>query len=85
MRLPSRPRDELAARLEDDGIDRVAGIWRESGRPLILVVGHVGNNEAVAAGLGEHGYPINVIADDSVVSRAVRAASASSASRGASR
>ena len=65
MRLPSRPKDELAASIDGDGIERVAAIWRESGRPLIVVAGHVGNNEAVAAAIAGHGYPANVIADDS--------------------
>jgi KDO2-lipid IV(A) lauroyltransferase len=64
MRLPSRPPHSSPT----PSSTMASPAWRrsgESGRPLILVVGHVGNNEAVAAGLGEHGYPISVIADDS--------------------
>lgn len=65
MRLPSRPAAELAAEVEAEDIERLAAIWRDSGRPLIVVAGHVGNNEAVAASIAGHGYPANVIADDS--------------------
>jgi KDO2-lipid IV(A) lauroyltransferase len=65
MRLPSRPQAEVAAELEGDGIDRTERLWRESGRPLIVVAGHIGNNEAVAAALAHEGYPTNVVADDS--------------------
>ena len=43
----------------------IAGLWRDGGRPVIVVAGHLGNNEAVAAALARRGYPTNVIADDS--------------------
>ena len=65
MRLPSRPLAEVAGELEGDGIDRTERLWRESGRPLIVVAAHIGNNEAVAAALAHEGYPTNVVADDS--------------------
>ena len=65
MRLPSRPHAEHASAVEGDGIDRVAGIWRDSGGPMIVAVGHVGNNEAVAAAIAHRGFPANVVADDS--------------------
>jgi phosphatidylinositol dimannoside acyltransferase len=65
MRLPSRPLGELMDLVDHDDVERVADIWRDSGRPLIVVAGHVGNNEAIAASIAGHGYPINVIADDS--------------------
>jgi len=64
MRLPSRPLAELAAAVEGEGIDELARAWRESGKAMIVVAGHVGNNEAVAAALAGAGYPTNVIADD---------------------
>ena len=32
---------------------------------MILAVGHVGSNEAVAAAIARHGMPISVVADDS--------------------
>jgi lauroyl/myristoyl acyltransferase len=65
MRLPSRPLDELAANIEGDGTDRLADVWRQSGKAMIVVAGHVGNNEAVAAALARAGYPVAAIADDS--------------------
>ena len=65
MRLPSRPREELVAGIEGDGVERVAQAWRDSGQAMIVVAGHVGNNEAVAAAIAGAGYPANVIADDS--------------------
>ena len=42
-------------------------MWREApdGGGLIFAVGHVGNNEAVAASIARHGMPISVVADDS--------------------
>ncbi|OGO56027.1 MAG: hypothetical protein A2V85_02570 [Chloroflexi bacterium RBG_16_72_14] len=65
MRLPSRPPEELADSVEGDGIDRLAAMWAGSGRPMIVVAGHVGNNEAIAAAIAHRGYPANVVADDS--------------------
>jgi lauroyl/myristoyl acyltransferase len=65
MRLPSRPREELVNGIEGDGIDRIIADWRASGQAMIVVVGHVGNNEAVGAAIAGRGYPTNVIADDS--------------------
>src|SRR4029078_8316172 len=65
MRLPSRSREELAGSVEGDGVERVAQAWRDSGEAMIVVAGHVGNNEAVAAAIAGAGYPANVIADDS--------------------
>jgi len=65
MRLPSRSRAELAGSVEGDGVERVAQAWRDSGQAMIVVAGHVGNNEAVAAAIAGAGYPANVIADDS--------------------
>ena len=65
MRLPSRPQAELVAGVEDAGVDRLIADWRASGRPMIVVAGHVGSNEAVGAALAGRGYPVSVIADDS--------------------
>ena len=65
MRLPSRPQAELVAGVEDAGVDRLIANWRASGRPMIVVAGHVGSNEAVGAALAHRGYPVSVIADDS--------------------
>jgi lauroyl/myristoyl acyltransferase len=65
MRLPSRPQAETAALVDGDGVDRIAGAWKQHGKAMIVCAGHVGNNEAVAAGIASQGYPANVIADDS--------------------
>jgi len=65
MRLPSRSREDIAREVEGDGLERLAAAWQESGRAMIIVAGHVGNNEAVAASVADAGYPANVIADDS--------------------
>jgi phosphatidylinositol dimannoside acyltransferase len=52
----------LVAGTELDGIEK---IWRESKGGLIFAVGHVGNNEAVAAAVAGRGWPVSVVADDS--------------------
>jgi KDO2-lipid IV(A) lauroyltransferase len=65
MRLPSRPKGEVAALVEGDGIDRIVGAFEAHGKSMIVVAGHVGNNEAVAAGIAWRGLPANVVADDS--------------------
>jgi KDO2-lipid IV(A) lauroyltransferase len=65
MRLPSRPREELVAAVEPAGVDDLVARWRASGRPMIVVAGHVGSNEAVGAALADRGLPVSVIADDS--------------------
>ena len=53
---------KLVAQTELDGIEK---IWRESKGGLIFAVGHVGNNEAVAAAVAGRGWPVSVVADDS--------------------
>jgi KDO2-lipid IV(A) lauroyltransferase len=65
IRLPNRPAEELVDGIEGDGVDVIGTTWRDSGRPMIVVVGHVGNNEAIAAAIASHGYPVSVVADDS--------------------
>jgi lauroyl/myristoyl acyltransferase len=67
MRLPSRPAEEVAARVPALDADEVKRLWRETpgGGGLILAAGHVGNNEAVAASIAHHDMPISVVADDS--------------------
>jgi lauroyl/myristoyl acyltransferase len=65
MRIPSRPMEELAEGIEGDGIDVIVGGWEGSGRPMIVIAGHVGNNEAVGAAIASRGLPVNVVADDS--------------------
>jgi KDO2-lipid IV(A) lauroyltransferase len=65
MRLPSRPAPEVAGLARDIDIEGVRRHWQASPGGLILAVGHVGNNEAVAAAVAGHGMPISVVADDS--------------------
>jgi lauroyl/myristoyl acyltransferase len=65
MRLPSRPAEEVADLILGDGVDQIAGAWQRHGKAMIVCAGHVGNNEAVAAGVASRGYPANVVADDS--------------------
>jgi phosphatidylinositol dimannoside acyltransferase len=65
MRLPSRPREELAQALEGEGLQPMIGAFRASGKSMIVVCGHIGNNEAVAAAIASQGLPANVVADDS--------------------
>jgi phosphatidylinositol dimannoside acyltransferase len=66
MRLPSLPPDEVGLLAANFDADEVKRIWRAApGGGLIFAVGHVGNNEAVAAAVAHHGMPISVVADDS--------------------
>ena len=52
---------QLVAQTELDGVET---IWRRSKGGLIFALGHVGNNEAVAAAAAGRGWPVNVVADD---------------------
>ncbi|MEA2607848.1 MAG: phosphatidylinositol dimannoside acyltransferase [Chloroflexota bacterium] len=64
MRLPTLPPDEVSRLVADLDAGDVRRIWAEAPGGLILAAGHVGNNEAVAAGIAHHGLPISVVADD---------------------
>ena len=64
MRLPSLPPEVIADLVEPEGLVDLERLWRESSG-VILAVGHVGNNEACAAGVASRGWPISVVADDS--------------------
>jgi phosphatidylinositol dimannoside acyltransferase len=65
MRLPSRPKDEVSSLIHGPGMDVIIDGWKASGKAAIVVCGHVGNNEAVAAAIAWRGLPANVVADDS--------------------
>jgi KDO2-lipid IV(A) lauroyltransferase len=67
MRLPSRPAAEVSGLVPDLDAATIVRLWREApgGGGLIFAVAHMGNNEAVAASIAEHGMPISVVADDS--------------------
>lgn len=64
MQLPGMPRDEAGAMLDPAALDAVERMWRDS-KGLIFVACHVGNNEAIAAGVGARGWPLSGLADDS--------------------
>src|SRR6266550_2037944 len=65
MRLESLSIDEAIARVVQPDLDRIEDAWKSSPGGLIFALGHVGNNEAVAAGVANRGWPISVVADDS--------------------
>jgi KDO2-lipid IV(A) lauroyltransferase len=65
MRLESLSPDEAVRRVEQSDLDRIEEVWRSSPGGLIFALGHIGNNEAVAAGVANRGWPISVVADDS--------------------
>jgi phosphatidylinositol dimannoside acyltransferase len=65
MRLPTRRPEEIARLIPTLDVDEVRRIWQTSPGGLIMTVGHVGSNEAVAAAIAHQGMPINVVADDS--------------------
>ena len=65
MRLPYMRREQAAAWVEQRELDGIETAWKGSRGGLIFALGHVGNNEAVAAAVAMRGWPINVVADDS--------------------
>jgi KDO2-lipid IV(A) lauroyltransferase len=65
MRLESLSPDEAIRRVVQTDLDHINEIWSASPGGLIFVLGHIGNNEAVAAGVANRGWPISVVADDS--------------------
>jgi lauroyl/myristoyl acyltransferase len=67
MRLPGLTTEQAEARIEADGLDRFMDIYRNS-NGLILVSAHLGNNEAMAAGMVGHGLPVSVVGDDTAYS-----------------
>jgi lauroyl/myristoyl acyltransferase len=64
MRLPALSAEARATLVEPEGIADLENIWRSSDG-VVLVAGHVGNNEACAAGVASRGWPISAVADDS--------------------
>jgi KDO2-lipid IV(A) lauroyltransferase len=64
MRLPLMDRTAAARMVDQASIDPIEDLWRSS-NGIILALGHVGNNEAVAAAVAQRGWPISVVADDS--------------------
>jgi KDO2-lipid IV(A) lauroyltransferase len=64
MRLPWLKQDQVDHLLEVRSLDRFLEIYHQS-KGVVLVAGHIGNNEAVAAGFAKQGLQINVVGDDS--------------------
>ena len=65
MRLPTLAPEEASGLIVGDDLARIEPMWNEARGGLILVLGHLGNAEAAAAGVASRGWPINVLADDS--------------------
>jgi KDO2-lipid IV(A) lauroyltransferase len=65
MRLPRMEPAQAVRMVDHDSLDAFEPIRAEQKSGLILALGHVGNNEAVAAAVASRGYPISVVADDS--------------------
>jgi KDO2-lipid IV(A) lauroyltransferase len=65
MRLESLSPEEAIRRVVQDDLDRINDVWQASPGGLIFVLGHIGNNEAAAAGVANRGWPVSVLADDS--------------------
>jgi lauroyl/myristoyl acyltransferase len=64
MRLPSRSLDEVSELVDADSVVSLKAEWQSTGRGLIITIPHIGNNEALAAGLAHHGLPLSGLADD---------------------
>ncbi len=64
MRLPWLNQQQVDALLEVHSLDQFLEIYRAS-KGVVLVAGHIGNNEAAAAGFAKQGLEINVVGDDS--------------------
>ena len=65
MHLETQTAEEAGGLVIQADLDHIEEAWRGSKGGLIFALGHVGNNEAVAAAVAERGWPINVVADDS--------------------
>ncbi len=64
-RLPRLARERADELVRGSDLDEIHEIWHASEGGLIFTLGHVGNAEAVAAGVASRGWPISVVADDS--------------------
>lgn len=65
MRLPHLHPERAAELVYHADFDAIEPFWKESEGGLIFALGHIGNADAVAAGVASHGWPISVLADDS--------------------
>ncbi|MEO7664093.1 MAG: hypothetical protein ABIV26_03135 [Candidatus Limnocylindrales bacterium] len=64
-RLPRLAREHADGLVPGTDLDAIHRIWDSAPGGLIFSLGHVGNAEAVAAGVASRGWPISVVADDS--------------------
>lgn len=64
MRLPRLSPEQAGALVPAIDLDAIPPIWDRARGGIIFALGHVGNNEAVAAGIAWRGWPISVVADD---------------------
>ncbi len=67
MRLESFNLDRAEQLVYQGDLDHIEAAWKASPGGLIFALGHVGNNEAVAAAVAKRGWPVNVLADDSTL------------------
>jgi phosphatidylinositol dimannoside acyltransferase len=65
MRLPRMTISEAVGLVDAATLDAVEPAWRESRGGLILVLGHVGNNDLLGAAVADRGWRLNALADDS--------------------
>ena len=65
MRLESLSPERAEQLVYQADLDHIEATWKASPGGLIFALGHVGNNEAVAAAVARRGWPVNVLADDS--------------------
>jgi KDO2-lipid IV(A) lauroyltransferase len=65
MRLPRLSPEQAGSLVPSADLDAIEPIWQRTEGGIIFALGHVGNNEAVAAGVAWRGWPISVVADDS--------------------
>ncbi|HET9522023.1 MAG TPA: hypothetical protein VFO73_13325 [Candidatus Limnocylindrales bacterium] len=65
MHLETMTVDQAGSQVVQADLDHIEASWRESPGGIVFALGHVGNNEAVAAAVADRGWPINVVADDS--------------------
>lgn len=65
MHLESQSAEQAGSAVAQADLDHIERVWKASSGGLIFALGHVGNNEAVAAAVAGRGWPINVVADDS--------------------
>jgi KDO2-lipid IV(A) lauroyltransferase len=67
MRLESFNLDRAEQLVYQGDLNHIEAAWKASPGGLIFALGHVGNNEAVAAAVAKRGWPVNVLADDSTL------------------